>query len=92
MPNPFEANMDEMVSGRGRAGRQGRPGDRVRAPGEDMGSLRGLLFHINHQLRLKRKEFDRVRGELAYLERRKRELEALAAHSGQRVKPKEAVK
>jgi len=91
--NPFEASMDEVVSGsRGRSGRQGRQGDRIRAPHEDIGSPRGLLFHINHQLRLKRKEFDRVRGELAYFERRKKELEALVAHSGQRVKPKEAIR
>ena len=54
----------------------GRPmGKVVRTPPENMGSIQGMLFQIEKQLSEKKGELDRVKGDVAYLQRRKEKLE-----------------
>ncbi len=51
-----------------------------RTPPQDVGTLKGLLFHVNKELSNRDRELSRLYGDIAYLKRRKQKLEAIIFH------------
>ena len=56
-------------------GRLPRGLKRVKTPRQDVGTPEGMLFQVNAQLKAKRKYLEKIKGDIAYLLRRKRKLE-----------------
>lgn len=49
-------------------------------PSRDAGTTRGMLFQVVEQIKNKRKDLSRIKGDLAYLLRRKEKLEKELLH------------
>ena len=61
-------------------GRLPRGLKRVKTPRQDVGTPEGMLFQVNAQLKAKRKYLEKIKGDIAYLLRRKRILYNLYFH------------
>ncbi len=59
-----------------------RPSNEVRTPQEQTGTTEGMLFQVDGQIEALNRHVDRLRGDIAYLKRRRKKLVMELSHRG----------